>query len=76
MGGITAPLFVGGVKMDELNFSCDPEASRCVLTRGENVSILTGNNCLAAYMRRADYESRLTSAANSQQPVSTTRCER
>jgi purine nucleosidase len=64
MGGITEPLFLGGVKLDELNFSCDPEASRCVLTRGKNISILTGNNCLAAYIRRADYENRLTCAAN------------
>jgi inosine-uridine nucleoside N-ribohydrolase len=64
MGGITEPLLVGGVKLDELNFSCDPDASLCVLTRGEKVSILTGNNCLAVYIRRADYESRLTSAAN------------
>ena len=64
MGGITEPLLLNGVKLDELNFSCDPEAALCVLTKGERISVLTGNNCLPAYIRRADYESRLESAAN------------
>jgi len=64
MGGITEPLFLNGAKLDELNFSCDPEASYCVLTRGRNISIATGNNCLPAYIRHEDYKSRLLNAAN------------
>ena len=64
MGGITRSLFLNGVHLDELNFSCDPEASYCVLTKGRNISIATGNNCLPAYIRHEDYESRLMNAAN------------
>ncbi|MDR2295278.1 MAG: nucleoside hydrolase [Clostridiales Family XIII bacterium] len=64
MGGITEALFPGGVGPDELNFSCDPEASHCVLTNGKNISIATGNNCLPAYIRRDEYETRLTAANN------------
>ncbi|SHH84418.1 purine nucleosidase [Sporobacter termitidis DSM 10068] len=64
MGGITESLFLNGVKLDELNFSCDPEASCCVLTNGRNVSIATGNNCLPAYIRHEDYKSRLLNSPN------------
>jgi purine nucleosidase len=64
MGGITAPLFLNGVKLDELNFSLDPQASCCVLTNGKNISAATGNNCLPAYIRHEDYMSRLLNAAN------------
>jgi purine nucleosidase len=64
MGGITEPLFLNGVKLDELNFSCDPEAAFRVLTNGRNISIATGNNCLPAYIRHEDYKARLMNAAN------------
>ena len=63
MGGITEPLLLNRVQMDELNFSCDPEATYCVLTNGRNLSIATGNNCLPAYIRHEDYMSRLMSSA-------------
>ena len=47
MGGITEPLFIhDGQPLDELNFKVFPEASECVLTKGKNISIITGNNCL------------------------------
>ncbi|MBE6041562.1 MAG: nucleoside hydrolase [Clostridiales bacterium] len=47
MGGITEPLFVhGGTPLDELNFSVNPVASAVVLSKGHNISIITGNNCL------------------------------
>ena len=59
MGGITGPLFPGGVPMDELNFSCDSEGSFQVLSKGERISIATGNNCLAAYMDHESYRARL-----------------
>jgi purine nucleosidase len=72
MGGVTEPLFLNGVKLDELNFSCDPEASCCVLTKGGHISIATGNNCLPAYIRREDFERRLMGAAN---PIGRYICE-
>lgn len=47
MGGITEPLLVHGNKpLDELNFSVYAKASAEVLSRGRNISIITGNNCL------------------------------
>ena len=56
MGGITQPLMVNGRKMDELNFSCDPRAAEVVLTKGRNVSVVTGNQCIDAYFYRKDYD--------------------
>lgn len=47
MGGYTAPLLYHGRHLDELNFSSDPKAACCVLRRGKNVSVITGNNSLA-----------------------------
>ena len=64
MGGVTEPLFLNDVKLDELNFSCDPEATHSVLTNGRNISIATGNNCLPAYIKHEDYKSRLLNATN------------
>ena len=46
MGGYTAPLLYHGKHLDELNFSVNPESAACVLNRGRNISILTGNNTL------------------------------
>ena len=46
MGGITSPLVVGGLTINELNFSVDYEATFKVLTSGVPISIATGNNCL------------------------------
>lgn len=56
MGGVTRPLLVNGRNMDELNFSCDPRAAEVVLTKGRNVTIITGNHCTDAYFYRKDYE--------------------
>lgn len=56
MGGITAPLIFDKQEMLELNFSCDPQASYTVLTKGTHVSILTGNNCLDLLFTYKDYE--------------------
>jgi inosine-uridine nucleoside N-ribohydrolase len=64
MGGITAPLLLNGIKLDELNFSCDPEASYCVLTNGGHITAATGNNCLPAYIKHEDYISRLQNSPN------------
>jgi purine nucleosidase len=47
MGGITEPLFIhGGTPLDELNFSVNSKASSLVLSKGKNISVITGNNCL------------------------------
>ncbi len=65
MGGITEPLYLNGITLDELNFSCDPEAAYCVLSNAKNVSIATGNNCLPAYFTHEEYRRRLTGAPES-----------
>lgn len=49
MGGITEPLIINGVNLDELNFSCDPLATYKVLNSNCDVSILTGHTCLQAF---------------------------
>lgn len=64
MGGITEPLIFDKRQMDELNFSCDPIATYTVLTKGKNVSVITGNNCLKVLVTREDYEKELSDYAN------------
>lgn len=49
MGGVTEPLMINGVNLNELNFSCDPLASYKVINSNCNVSILTGHICLQAF---------------------------
>ncbi|MDO4264941.1 MAG: nucleoside hydrolase [Eubacteriales bacterium] len=58
MGGITEPLVFAKRIMDELNFSCDPKATEAMLTHGNNVSVITGNNCLKVLFTKEDYERR------------------
>ena len=55
MGGITEPLIFHKKRMDELNFSCDAEASYTVLTKGKKVSVITGNNCLKVLFTKEEY---------------------
>ena len=52
MGGITAPLFVGGQPMAELNLSIDCRASLDVLRGGHSLRIATAQNCLASFFPR------------------------
>lgn len=59
MGGITEELIVGSSTMDELNFSVDACASTEVLQKGRNISILTGNNCLATLFSRDEFTEHL-----------------
>lgn len=59
MGGITEPLLFDKKEMKELNFSCDPLATWTVLTKGKNVSVITGNNCLKVLFTREEYRKRL-----------------
>jgi Inosine-uridine nucleoside N-ribohydrolase len=64
MGGLSEPLLINGKGLDELNFSCDPDAAFHVLTKGKNVGIATGNNCLRAYFSRVGYERCLGRSSN------------
>lgn len=59
MGCITEPLILNGTVLGELNFSVDPEAGYTVLTKGRNVTLLTGNHCLPSYTKHETYEERL-----------------
>lgn len=62
MGGYTAPVLYHTRHLEELNFSVNPEAAACVLRRGKNISILTGNNTLApSYLPRAEFLEKLAS---------------
>ncbi len=60
MGGVTAPLIFAKKQMDELNFSCDPLATYTVLTKGKNVAVITGNNCLKVLFTRENYDKYLS----------------
>ena len=59
MGGITEELFVGGTHMDELNFSCDPEASLTVISHGKDVRIATAQNSLHSFFGREEFNNYL-----------------
>jgi inosine-uridine nucleoside N-ribohydrolase len=56
MGGITEPLIINGKNLDELNFSCDPEASYKVLSSDSKVTVLTGHICLQALFGENEYK--------------------
>ena len=59
MGGITSPLIVNDLTINELNFSVDYKASYKVLTSGVPISIATGNNCLKVIVGVEDFRERL-----------------
>lgn len=56
MGGTTKPLMFAKQEMLELNLSVDPLASFAVLTKGYNVNIMTGNNCLDLLFTKEQYK--------------------
>ena len=64
MGGITSPLVFEKKVMEELNFSCDPPAARTVLTKGRNISVITGNNCLKVLFTKQEYRERFSEKEN------------
>lgn len=65
MGGYTAPVLYHGFHLEELNFSVNPEAAECVLNRGKNISILTGNNTLEpSYLPKEEFLSILESGSD------------
>lgn len=62
MGGITQSLVFNGQIMNELNWSCDPEASLAVLeaaNRGAQIVVFTANNCLDARFYPQEFSERL-----------------
>lgn len=64
MGGVTSPLIFDKRVMDELNLSCDPSASRTVLVKGKNISVITGNHCLKVLFTKEEYRKRLSGFGN------------
>lgn len=56
MGGITDPLIINGKNLDELNFSCDPDACYKVLSSDTKVTVLTGHICLQALFGENEYK--------------------
>lgn len=58
MGGYTQSLFLGGVAIDELNTSCDPQATYGLLASGCDVTVATAQNCLPASFTRTLLEER------------------
>ena len=66
MGGITEDLFIHGDQpLSELNFSVNAEAAEVVLSKGRNISIITGNNCLpVSALPKDEFLDNLCSADN------------
>lgn len=56
MGGITKPLIIEGKRMDELNFSSDPEAIFGVLSSNCRTTVLTGHICLEAKFGEREFK--------------------
>lgn len=56
MGGLTEPLIIKGQRLNELNFSCDPQAACRVLQSKAPLTIVTGHCCLQAMFGQADRE--------------------
>ena len=67
MGGITEPLIIHGSKpLDELNFSVNALASSTVLSKGHNITVITGNNCLpVSELPKDEFLGNLCSSENS-----------
>ena len=67
MGGITQPLVIHGNKpLDELNFSVNALAASTVLSKGHNISVITGNSCLpVSELPKDEFLSNLCSSENS-----------
>ena len=64
MGGITAPLIVGGLTINELNFSVDYKSAYKVLTAGVPLSLATGNNCLKVIFEVEKFREELLSSGS------------
>lgn len=60
MGGVLEPLLINGHQVDELNFSCDPEATFQVLQSSAPSTVITGHLCLNFLFGESEFQ-RLTS---------------
>lgn len=57
MGGITQDeLIINGRKLDELNLSCNKDASLCVFENAHNIKIATAHNCLDAFFTKERFD--------------------
>ncbi len=56
MGGILEPLVIGEITVNELNFSCDPEATYHVLSSPTPTSVMTGHLCLQAVFGAREFD--------------------
>src|SRR5699024_7425983 len=56
MGGITEPLIINGKLLNELNFSCNWEATLNTLKYGKDIIIATGNTCLDGFFTKERFE--------------------
>ena len=56
MGGITKPLIVDGQIINELNFSCDAEATYNVINSNAKISILNGHTTMEALFSHNELE--------------------
>lgn len=54
MGGTTEPLIVNQQAVSELNFSCDPDATRKVLLSQATITIMNGHMTAAAFFSKND----------------------
>lgn len=60
MGGITETLVVGDRIMNELNLSCDAQATLAAFKAANaNIVVITANNCLPAHFTIEDFEQEL-----------------
>ncbi|MGL5327737.1 MAG: nucleoside hydrolase [Peptostreptococcaceae bacterium] len=60
MGGITEPLLINNKIMDELNFSCDANATHLVFNSKAKVTVLNAHICLQAFFGEKEFD-KLTS---------------
>lgn len=63
-GGVTEELNINGKVLDELSLSNDPSATQWVLKEGKNLSIITGNNCLNAFIDHSNFVHRCSLSTN------------
>lgn len=64
MGGITEELKFEKATMNELNLSCDAQATSLILENISNINILTANNCLDSFIQADRYENLLKNSAS------------
>lgn len=64
MGGITEELKFEKATMNELNLSCDAQATSLILENISNINILTANNCLDSFIQADRYENLLKNSTS------------